>query len=435
MLNIEILTPGDKLKNIRKKYKLKQAEISCGDMSRNLISLIENNKTPLTQSAAKIIVTNINTILKDKMIDYQITCEELLESTTEQINKIINNFITEINMNKSNKFYNISLSFKNIEPYLQQYASSDKKAEVFKEIGNYYLLNKNFSKSYIYYFKAYEHIDIEKNQNEYVKIIINLSTCYYKLGKFEEVIELIDNLEKQKLTIDSSYRYKLLFNKSESYRAMNLFKNALETINTIETMSLSSTEIFEINTLKAINYNSLKLYQKSLDLHQKLFNKTPNSETTKKLVIICNIIEVYKKLNDIKSINKYLKISQSYLNEYSINSDSYYSNLIFYNLGSAAMFVSNNELAINLLNETLNWSKENNSYNLMFNCINDLFTIYNNQNMKDKLFKLKTSLLELLSKDNKLKYHKLIYKYLYIFNKNNQIDDSIGLIQFVLNLD
>lgn len=39
-----ILTPGEKIKNIRKDFKIKQSEITGGKITRNLISLIENYK-------------------------------------------------------------------------------------------------------------------------------------------------------------------------------------------------------------------------------------------------------------------------------------------------------------------------------------------------------------------------------------------------------
>ena len=56
------ITIGQNLKQIRKRLGIRQHEISGGEVTRNLISLIENDKTPLHERVAKLIAKNINDI-------------------------------------------------------------------------------------------------------------------------------------------------------------------------------------------------------------------------------------------------------------------------------------------------------------------------------------------------------------------------------------
>lgn len=149
-----------------------------------------------------------------------------------------------------------------------------------------------------------------------------------------------------------------------------------------------------------------------MNANVKLYENLLDDDITKRLVVLCDIIEIYTELNDI---NKYMEIALTLLNNYSINMDSYYSNLIYYEIGVACIFVEKYDLAYNLLEETLEWSKENKAYRTMFNCIDNLFNKYNKLSMQEKLLKLKMSLLELLSNEDKKEYYKLVYKYIYIY--------------------
>lgn len=60
------LSVGQNLKRIRKELNLKQYAITGGKITRNLISLIENDKTPLYEDNAKIIAETMNIALEEK---------------------------------------------------------------------------------------------------------------------------------------------------------------------------------------------------------------------------------------------------------------------------------------------------------------------------------------------------------------------------------
>ena len=88
MSNVHLLTPGEKIKKIRKDFKIKQRDITGGKITRNLISLIENNRADLTVSTAGIIVSSINDICKKRDIDFKMTTDDLLKNNTIQADKM-----------------------------------------------------------------------------------------------------------------------------------------------------------------------------------------------------------------------------------------------------------------------------------------------------------------------------------------------------------
>ncbi len=56
----------ENLKSIRQFFNLKQSDIAGEHITRNLVSLIENNKTPLNEKTARLISDNINTHMEQR---------------------------------------------------------------------------------------------------------------------------------------------------------------------------------------------------------------------------------------------------------------------------------------------------------------------------------------------------------------------------------
>lgn len=79
MVKDENITVGQNLKRIRKELELKQYSITGGKITRNLISLIENDKTPLYEDNAKIIAENMNSNAMEKNMNIYIEPEDILD--------------------------------------------------------------------------------------------------------------------------------------------------------------------------------------------------------------------------------------------------------------------------------------------------------------------------------------------------------------------
>ena len=68
---MEILSPGQKIRKIRSELKIYQKEITGGEITRELVSIIENDKSALTPAVAQIITDNINRMCKEKKYRFQ----------------------------------------------------------------------------------------------------------------------------------------------------------------------------------------------------------------------------------------------------------------------------------------------------------------------------------------------------------------------------
>ena len=120
----EILSSGKKIKRIRKELGLKQHEITGGEVTRNLISIIENDKAALTEKVAKVIADNINMACSERNIDYHVSAKYLLESEEYQAERVVDKYLENLAVD------NLQI-VDEIEEFLIIYDFTDKKISIY----------------------------------------------------------------------------------------------------------------------------------------------------------------------------------------------------------------------------------------------------------------------------------------------------------------
>ena len=120
----EILSSGKKIKRIRKELGLKQHEITRGEVTRNLISIIENDKAALTEKVAKVIADNINMACSERNIDYHVSAKYLLESEEYQAERVVDKYLENLAVD------NLQI-VDEIEEFLIIYDFTDKKISIY----------------------------------------------------------------------------------------------------------------------------------------------------------------------------------------------------------------------------------------------------------------------------------------------------------------
>ena len=429
-----MLTPGEKIKKIRKDFNIKQNEITDGKITRNLISLVENNKAELTDSTANIISDCINNICKERNIDFTMTPQDLLVNNTMQADKLLDDYINTIKLNSQNDYYDFSELINKSEELIKKNPCLARRAELYNELGTSFLNRNDYWNAYIYFFKSYEHLNFEKERNQVLLVAIDLSFCCNNLCKFSETIQIIDTVLSLDIETSDNKKYKLYFNKAIAQKNLNLYFNALDSLHEIDNNIIDDTKSFNIKTLESNCYKELQLYKEALDIQCELLHSNFSKEYTKKLIVICNIIDIYKCLNNSLQIKEYLNKAEEILKDSSVELNTNYSHSIYYHVGIDNLYIENNEDAINWLKKALTEAKEKKAYKVEFDSIDNLFSIYYNKNDFKTLEQLKVYLMELLTKSNKTEYHTLIYKYIHMYSMQNKKDDLDSLVSFALNL-
>lgn len=99
MKELNILSPGQRLKEIRKMLKLRQDEIAGEKFSKNYISMFENNKRSINAINATYLANKINEYAKSKGYDINIQPSYLLKSDVDLARDKCERWLEEVESN------------------------------------------------------------------------------------------------------------------------------------------------------------------------------------------------------------------------------------------------------------------------------------------------------------------------------------------------
>ncbi|MGG7164887.1 hypothetical protein [Clostridium ihumii] len=435
MQNIEILSPGEKIKVIRRKFKIKQQDITGGEITRNLISIIENNKANLTENVAQILSNNINKFCSEKNINFSITPEYLLEDVHSQVNKICDDYIEFIESTPINKIDTIEYSFDELEYFLKKYNCREKKCVIFKKIGDKFLSCDNKSKAYNYYIKAYENYIIGDEGILIFSLLINLIRCCIELEKFDEALTFINFAEINLIKLKEEESYELHYNSIICYKYLENYSYQLEKIKQLEeryTKYLNENLYEKINilNLKAMCLKDKKSFLEALLIEKEICKIIPSNNIELQLLYISNILEIYGCLKDRKNLQKYLNKALKICKE--INGTIKNEEKIYYDMAMALKLLNTKEECAEYFKKSLKCAIEVKNKHIVFEAILNLFNINMEEENIEEMGNLKNMVLELISNNMLEKNTDLIFYLIKYYNEIKDYESIEDIIHFII---
>lgn len=266
MFDCKILSPGKRIKYIRKNLKMKQEDLTNGKYTRNLISYIENEKTKLRKETANVISQQLNKGLKEKGYnDILITPEFLLQSEKDQAKKCIDSLIEELYNNliieeKTDEDINsIEEMFKDIDEKIEKYPNNLQLAKLNDMKGDFFYCKEEIKKSSLFYLRSLEYYSKTEQTENYVDVILKQSRCKNRLNYFEEAIDLNDYaleiLNKHNIS-NKNFMKRICFNTALSLKKIGKYDEALKKLNYIEDeFDLPFDKFIDIIILKGSIFN------------------------------------------------------------------------------------------------------------------------------------------------------------------------------------
>lgn len=431
MREFNILTPGEKIKNLRDKLGLKQEEITGGDVTRNLISIIENNKANLTEHVAKILVENINKQCKEKNMDFSITEEYLLEDVVSQAKKIAGEYIDYINKLDVKEITLIEDTLNEMDIFLKRYNTEEKKAQIYKLIGKKYFNNRLYSKAIEYYLKAYES---SINKNLTINVLVQIGVCYIYLSKYEEAIKSNDLLLDLNNNVQVEYVTK--FNTALSNKKLGNFDLALkqlkelkENFKEVETPSISEVEV---DILSGICLFKLNSFNKSISIYKEILSKT-NLTDEQEIITLSNLADVYEVIRDYGKLEEICNRMKSVIYS-NIDSMNRYDGVIYIGLAKNLMAIGDNETAKDLLMKALECFKTGNSI-ICVEDVEDMISLLLNMFIKNgnssNINYLKNEFFELVQTGMIPQGNYIALKFIQYYNGSNNREEVNNIIEFL----
>ncbi|AAK78305.1 tetratricopeptide (TPR) repeat protein [Clostridium acetobutylicum] len=432
MGNCQILSSGDKIKLIRKKYGLRQDDIVGEEVTRNLISQIEHNKAKLTKSTAEIIIKNLKEIAKKNNLEMDVTADYLLEDELAQANSILENYVDELKnllVYKCSRFYE---SLKSAEEFLIQWDIKEKKVQIYELAGDYFYIQNDLAKSVLYYEKAFDILDKTSYNKSLLSILRKLSLMYLNSLKYDRSIECCNFALNHFKNMPDDYISIFLFNTALCYYYMHYYEKALEVIDNLEPLIKDNTsKLIDVLNNKACCLSDLNRIDEAAEIYLRIFNllNTNNIKSSQYLLILSNLIDTFAKKDVKDEVIKYLNLL---LDRFPTSSqDDSYLSVACFNAAKAFIYLGDLQKAEEYLLKALTLSKNHNKYSLQEKTLSLLTDLYIQLNDFEKLEEINLEAVVLSNSQQKVCTN-IFYKLLKFLNQNNKTEDIDKILNFLI---
>jgi len=361
LMERKIPSSGDKIVQLRKKYKLTQKELAGDEVDRTLVSYVENGKINLSEKTAIAIVKNVNRVFEARNIDNKLTIADIYVDMEEQVQLVLEGYIKDLE-----ELVRIKGSIDNgliikIEEFMSNKEISWDKAYIYELMGDV-LSNKakdRFNGSYIFYSKAFDFYTLINEELRVRKLTVKIAKNRISIGEYEDAIKYITLLLCTTDESEDAYQHHIYYYWAKANMglkhydlAMNLSTVALKLISADKPQDkakvltlLGNCCVAQKNYDKANSYYKvgLQIYENeeafskycfiikkmiTLTLSNKLLSDVTKSYTldrlandmlrglkfvdegySRKFSYYINLVKVYKCLGQKKEIEKYMKLA------------------------------------------------------------------------------------------------------------------------------
>ena len=436
----EILSPGKKLKKIRKEFKIRQHEITGDEITRELISVIENDKCGLSQKVAEILAENINKICKERNIDFHLTAAYLLEDVTTQANRVADEYINFLTNNENNISEDFTENIKEIDLFLMNQDIPEKKNLIFEKIGDILRNQKEYYKSHTYYIKAFEHHNklfndaMTFNDVKTFNLLQKIGNICIRLTKYKEALDFNGLALIYKKNIPEDLRYKVLFNNVLCYINLEDYSSTLNEINHIEKtfQYLTKQDSFELTSLKSSCYKYQNFFNDALQINKNLLYSLDEDELENIILVMGNTLDIYTTLKDNKNVKVYIDKLLYMLNKNDISESPYLCG-IYKQIGVACNLINNIELSKEYYKKSIKVCKQYRNKQILKYSLDEFLDILIKEQNSLEINDFKNEILELISLNIIPRDNMLTLKLINYYNNIKDHESINSLLNFLLD--
>lgn len=428
------ITLGENLKKIRKELKLRQHEITGGQITRNLISLIENNKTPLNKKTARLLCDNINELSKERNMGASLILEDLMVPSRFDAKKKANSYIKKLLNYINNKDFDIDQNYLNeIEEFLQEWAIPEKSVDIYMLIGDLYLLKEDRVAECIYLTKALENYFIKPMKEDIYVLITKLIDNYVSRKKYNEAIRLskLDLIDYD--SMPNYYISRLYYNLAFALQKLEKYDNALESISISKehlNRNKDSNMLRKVLLLEGDCLNKKGLVDEAIDMYKEIVYTLGNNYSEVCLAY-SNIINICMKEEMKNEVCKYLNMVTDILSKVEKNNKNLLD--IYTKIAKAYSFLDDYELCENYYIKAYDNSAIRDDNSAKKKVALELFNFYLSTNQQEKIFDKNNIFDEAISVISQNDDLPLLLKYFLINAENNNFDKIQTSIQNLLS--
>ncbi|QAA34756.1 MULTISPECIES: helix-turn-helix transcriptional regulator [Clostridium] len=223
---MEFLNPNEKIRLMRKKFRVNQSELENTNMTRAFISMMESGKRNVSKSSSKLLAERFNEIAKRISVnldldaeyfsrtpeeDARYYCENELRSNDGlslkklyeliEIEKRFNlrDLLAEcykiagVMYNKEKDYTNAFIELNNALGLYKELKDEQSQITIYLELGSCKYMKSSYEDASLYYKNATTYALAHKDYRAFSRSSRSLALCYARMGKYDECLSIIDN--------------------------------------------------------------------------------------------------------------------------------------------------------------------------------------------------------------------------------------------------
>lgn len=260
---LDFLSPGKRIKALRKQLNIKQVELEAIGVSRNYISMVESDKRNLSGETLEKFLNFIenradefevkvnldtNYLLLPEKEEARNYCNEKLKSTLnhECLDELIEigekysltDILLDVYLLKANLLYNeccynnaFIYYYKILEIYIDKNDDKDK-AFIYTKLSKCKGMTLSYEEALVYSFKSYFYCNEFKDKINLMNCMFNICIIYKKLGEYDNALIYIDKLLNIINPKDYIHRYiDAIIVKCNCYASKGEFRTSIDIYN------------------------------------------------------------------------------------------------------------------------------------------------------------------------------------------------------------
>ncbi|MBK1813050.1 helix-turn-helix transcriptional regulator [Clostridium sp. YIM B02505] len=375
---MDFYSPSEKIRLMRKRFRINQAEIEGVNMTRAFISMMESGKRTVSKASSKALAEKFNEIGKRISVNLDLDDEYFSRQPDEDAR-----FYCEEELHKDNNHKKLEALIK----IAKEFKLDDLLARIYKIDGDKYFEEKEYTKAFMSLSNALGKYKELKDDRAQASIYNSMGTCKTRMNEYEEAIFYYKQASSYAHEMgDIAVYSKANYNLSVAYYHIEAYEKSIDTIDKnilSEGRRAIIDDTIRINA-KVMRAVSLYDFGKEKDAVQEYFEiieQIRDNDEVLLSVVYNNLGRYYLKINEFQQSLKYITESQrlkSKVNKQTLPNTLNNKGQVFFKQGFYDESIMLFELAIDI-------AEEYKQFDMLFENYRDLVKIYESRNDLDKI--------------------------------------------------
>ncbi|WP_160672434.1 helix-turn-helix transcriptional regulator [Clostridium sp. C8-1-8] len=303
---MEFYNPSEKIKLMRKKFRVNQAELEGANMTRAFISMMESGKRNVSRTSSKALAEKFNDIAKRISLDLNLDEEYFSRTPKEDATYYCEEQLkSEVNHDKLKELIKIATDFE-----LDQLL-----AQMYKLEGELYYNEKNYKDGFLYLRKALGKYKELRDNKAQIRIYLLMGNCKNSIGDYGDAINYYEDSMSYALDeTDMDNYYKANHNLALVYMYLKEYEKCLGILE--NTILVNSDDISFDLLVRANITKGIALYywrrgtKNSLEVFENLVHIVRDRDDVKLSMIYNNMAECYYDLEEYDKSLEYIEKAQ-----------------------------------------------------------------------------------------------------------------------------